>query len=105
MRSRPTPVTMLDVGEVYILNAMSRAALFRELAEKCARKAREADRRIAPRAAYRSPGLVSDGRARRDQRTATQQKIDASEEGRRCESHTESVAQSSIYGAGFSSTF
>jgi len=47
---RPTPVTMLDVGEVYILNAMSRAALFRELAEKCARKAREADREESRRA-------------------------------------------------------
>jgi len=47
---RPTPVTMLDVGEVYILNAMSRAALFRELAENCARKAREAEREESRRA-------------------------------------------------------
>ena len=45
--------------------------------------------KIAPRLAYRSPGLVSDGRARRRQRIATRQRIGASERGRRCASHTE----------------
>ena len=37
-------------AEFALANAMSRAALFRELAENCARKAREADREESRRA-------------------------------------------------------
>jgi hypothetical protein len=44
--ARPTPVTMLKRRWVVILNAMSRAALFR----RSARKAREADREESCRA-------------------------------------------------------
>ena len=40
----------VEVGKAFILIAMSRAALFRELAEKCKRKAGEADREESRRA-------------------------------------------------------